>query len=149
MNAYHNHYRNNEILTASPAQLLIMFYDGALKFIARAEMALEAKNMEAKGTAINKAIAILAELSATLDHEVGGEIAANLEGLYDFMIRELSQFNLKNDPSKLPAVVNMLSGLRETWVQAIDVVQREGGGKSEMNNSAVNVGLGRGYGRAY
>lgn len=149
MNAYHNHYRNNEILTASPAQLLIMFYDAAIKFVKRAEMALEDRNMEAKGVAINRAIAILAELSATLDHEVGGEISANLERLYDYMIRELSQFNLKNDPSKLPPVVNMLSGLRETWVQAIEEVQKAAGGKPEETNSAVNVGLGRGYGRSF
>ena len=139
MNAYLNQYQNNQIQTASPAQLLIMFYDGAIRSVKEAAVAIPAGQMERKGKAISKCIALVSELSATLDHKIGGEIASNLEALYDFMIRELTQANLKNDPDRLQVVQKMLEELRETWIEAIGMVQ-SGRSQVEHEQSPAKTG---------
>lgn len=127
MNAFYNQYQNNQVTTASPEQLLIMMYDGAIRFVRQAAEAMAAGERVRKLESISKAIGIVSELANTLDHEVGGEIAENLDALYHFMIRELTQANLKNDADKLRVVEELLSGLRETWVQAIEISRQEKG----------------------
>ena len=123
--AYMNQYFENQVNTASPEQLLIMLYNGAIRFVGEAEEAMTSKKIAYRGERISKAIAILSELSATLDHEIGGEIAANLESLYDYMIRTLLAANIQDDASKLVEVREMLSGMRDTWLDAIDKVRSE------------------------
>ena len=123
--AYMNQYFENQVNTASPEQLLIMLYNGAIRFVGEAEEAMANKKIAYRGERISKAIAILSELSATLDHEIGGEIAANLESLYDYMIRTLLAANIQDDASKLVEVREMLSGMRDTWLDAIDKVRSE------------------------
>ena len=123
--AYMNQYFENQVNTASPEQLLIMLYNGAIRFVGEAEEAMANKKIAYRGERISKAIAILSELSATLDHEIGGEIAANLESLYDYMIRTLLAANIQDDASKLVEVREMLSGMRDTWLDAIDQVRSE------------------------
>lgn len=125
MNAYMNQYQNNQVSTATPEQLLIMLYDGAIRFVRQAIAALDAKNMEEKSRYINKASAIVSEFRATLDHGIGGEISASLDDLYDFMLREMVKGNIKNDPEPLRVVENLLSDLRETWMQAIEINRQE------------------------
>lgn len=145
MNAYLNQYHNNQIQTASPAQLLVMFYDGAIRLTKAAATAIDEGDMERKGQAVGKCVAIVGELSATLDHEVGGDIAANLDALYDFMIRELTQANLQNDAERIGVVQRLLCELRETWIEAIGIVQRQGAGASAGKSPAKG---GERHGRA-
>jgi len=128
MNAYFNQYQNNQVTTASPEQLLILLYDGAIRFVRQAAEAMATGERVRKLESISKALGVIAELANTLDHEVGGEIAENLDALYHFMIRELTQANLKNDAEKLKVVEDMLCGLRETWMQAIEINRQEKGG---------------------
>lgn len=123
--AYMSQYFENQVNTASPEQLLIMLYNGAIRFVGEAEEAMANKKIAYRGERISKAIAILSELSATLDHEIGGEIAADLESLYDYMIRTLLAANIQDDASKLVEVREMLSGMRDTWLDAIDKVRSE------------------------
>jgi len=125
MNAYMNQYQQNHIATASPEQILIMLYDGALRFLGQAASGIEAGDRELRTRYINKSIAILSELSATLDHEIGGDISANLAALYDYMIRELMSANANNDIQPLRVVEKMLAELRETWMQAIEINRQE------------------------
>jgi len=125
MNAYMNQYQQNHIATASPEQILIMLYDGALRFLGQAASGIEAGDRELRTRYINKSIAILSELSATLDHEIGGDISANLAALYDYMIRELMSANASNDIQPLRVVEKMLAELRETWMQAIEINRQE------------------------
>lgn len=120
-NTYSENYLKNQIESASKEQLLIMFYEGAIRFVTRAEIALRDKNFEQKNHCINKASAIIAELSATLDHEIGGQIAADLEALYDFMNRELIVANVKNSLVSLETVKKLLTDLNGTWKQAIEI----------------------------
>jgi len=139
--AYYNQYLENQVNNASPEELLVMLYNGAIRFISEAEHAMEARQIGRQGMLIGKVINIINELSATLDHEIGGEIAADLEALYDFMSRELLLANVNDDLGRLIQVRKLLSGLRDTWVKAIEqitaepVVKEDGAG---MNSQADN-----------
>jgi flagellar protein FliS len=120
-NAYSENYLRNQIESASKEQLLIMFYDGAIRFVTRAENAIRENNIEQRNYCINKASAIIAELSVTLDHGIGGKIAADLEALYDFMHRELIKANVENSLTSLETVKTLLTDLSETWKRAIEI----------------------------
>lgn len=123
MNAYFNQYRATQVQTASPEQILVMLYDGAIRFVCQGREAMAQGQIAKKSEVIGRAVAIVTELSNTLDHEIGGEVAENLDALYNFMARELTRANLKNDPQPLDAVENILSELREAWVEAIQIVK--------------------------
>ena len=121
MNAYLDQYQQNHIYTATPEQILIMLYDGAIRFTRQAMMADEQGNQVHKLERISKTMAIIVEFSNTLNHEIGGKIAADLDGLYQFMIRELSAARKDTTGEKLKTVEGLLVDLRETWGQAIDI----------------------------
>ncbi len=76
---------------------------------------------------------IVREQTDTLDHEAAPEIAGNLEALYDYFVRELVQVNLTNEGSGLKVVERLLRELRETWVEAIGIAQREESAASEQS----------------
>jgi len=118
MNGYVNQYKNNQVLNASPEQILIMLYDGALRFIRQAKAAIEAGDIAEKCRAISKTVAIVAEFSNTLDRENGGEIAEDLSRLYDFSLRELSMANIKNDAARLEPIEKILQDLRDGFAEA-------------------------------
>ena len=124
MNAYMNQYQNNQVTTASPEQVLIMLYDGAIRFVRQAKQAIAENRPGDKATAISKAIAIITEFSNTLDYEVGGEIAQDLSRLYDFMVRELSAVNVRNNPERLDPVEKILQELRDAFVTAAEINRR-------------------------
>lgn len=125
MNAYANQYQNNQIATASREQILLMLYDGAIRFSKQAKHAIEQDNMEDKAKFISKTMAIITEFSNSLDHEIGGEIAANLDALYNYMLQELTKANVKHKPEPIDGVCNMLCELREAWAEAINIVSNE------------------------
>ncbi len=121
MNAYSNHYKNNQILTASPDQILVMLFDGAIRFVRQARFAIDEKRLADKSNAIARAIAIVTEFSNTLNHDVGGDIAADLSRLYDFVIRELSAVNAHNEIKRLDPVEKILLDLREGFAGAAEI----------------------------
>ena len=124
MNPYLKQYRQNQIETASPEQILIMLYDGAIRFVSQARAAIESGDRIGRLEPISRALAIVTELSNTLDHTIGGEIAENLDALYHYMIRNLSQANLNNDAAPLKPVETILRDLRVTWAEAVEIVRR-------------------------
>jgi flagellar secretion chaperone FliS len=124
MNAY-NQYQENQILSASAEQILLMLYDGAIRFTRQAITGIESNNLSQFHKGIKNSMAIITEFSHSLDHTIGGKIADNLEALYDFMIRELLMANLRKDIEKLQVVEKMLMDLRSTWAEAIDINTRE------------------------
>lgn len=119
MNAYMNQYQQNQITTASPEKLLLMLYDGAIRFTRRARQAMAEGDHATRRHFIGKTMAIVTEFSNTLDHEIGGEIATNLDALYHFMIQELTTANMKKTEEPLQVVENLLVDLRGTWAEAI------------------------------
>jgi len=133
MNMHSTDYLKNQIATASREQLLIMFYDGAIRFTGQARQAIKNKDITGRNYGINKASAIITELAATLDHEIGGQIADNLDALYAYMLNELNLANIKNDDNRLKIVEEMLTELRQTWLEAINIQRREAQGATAPN----------------
>ncbi|SCU73929.1 flagellar protein potentiates polymerization [Cupriavidus necator] len=108
-------------MSASPHKLIVMLYDGARAAIARAKFHLESGNIAERGNAISKAIDIIDNgLRAVLDHEAGGEISANLESLYEYMVRRLMLANLRSDAALLAEVDTLLESLASAWAQIDD-----------------------------
>lgn len=120
-----NAYQQNQIKTASPEQILLMLYDGAIRFTRQAISGVENNDAKMRRYGISKAMAIITEFSNSLDREVGGKIAEDLDALYDYMIRELTSVNLNTDIEKLRVVENLLVDLRQTWGEAVEIVRKE------------------------
>jgi flagellar protein FliS len=102
---------------ASPYRLIQMLFEAALGRIAAARGHMERGEIAAKGVAIGKAISIVAGLRKSLNHEAGGEIAANLERLYDYYERRLLEANTSNDPRLLDEVTRLLGEIKSAWDQ--------------------------------
>ncbi len=128
MNGYTNQYLANQIASASPEQLLLMFYDGAIRFTTLAMKAIEENDIPKRSYYINKASAIVTELDATLDRDRDPQLAENLDALYSYMLREYMSANRDNDVEPLKVIVTMLKELRETWAQAAAIYRQEQAG---------------------
>lgn len=112
-------YRANQVMTADPGTILLLLYQGAIDFLQQARAGLEKKDMAEKGQNINRALAIISELLASLNFEIGGEVARNLESLYLFLIDHITNANLRNDAKLLEDAVSMLLTLKEGWEGAV------------------------------
>jgi flagellar protein FliS len=122
--AYARQYQAQAVLSASPGQLVLMLYDGALKFLRQAADGFSPQHDELQRisqvhTALGKAGAILAELQANLDLESGGEYAANLDRLYDYYQRRLHDANIKKDLAGIEEVQRLLTELRDGWAEML------------------------------
>jgi flagellar protein FliS len=120
-----NQYQQNQVNTASPEQILLMLYDGAIRFTRRAIAGIEENQPELRISGVSKTMAIIAEFSNSLNHDVGGQIAEDLDALYHFMMRELTSANLNNDVKKLRTVEQLLMDLRLTWGEAVEINKKE------------------------
>jgi flagellar protein FliS len=112
------------VKTANRGQLLIMLYEAAIKNVKKASDCIDRKDMAGKGTAIVKAHDIINELNNTLDFEVGGQVAKDLERLYFFMTDQLIKANLENAKEPLQQVQKLMETLLEGWRVAVDQVNR-------------------------
>ncbi|MBS1156172.1 MAG: flagellar export chaperone FliS [Proteobacteria bacterium] len=118
LNAYGKQNLEAQVEAASPHRLILMLFEGAIKSCHLAKIHMQNGAIAEKGMAVSKAIAIIQEgLRLSLDKEQGGELAANLDALYEYMGRRLLQANLHNDPGILDEVLTLLSGLKESWEQ--------------------------------
>ncbi|MHC4114909.1 MAG: flagellar export chaperone FliS [Planctomycetota bacterium] len=108
-------YQETSVTTQNKGKLVVMLYEGAIKFLKLAIKEIEAGNTEEKGKYISKAIDIIFELNAVLDMEAGGEVAANLRKLYLFMGRHLTEANTKQDIGKIEEVIKLLEELNQSW----------------------------------
>ena len=113
-------YQSNAITTQSRGGLIVMLYDGAIRSIRQAIIALEAGNLSAKGEYVAKATDIIVELNSVLDMDEGGEIASDLRRLYEFMIEHLTKAHIKNDPEMFGEVISLLDDLNQGWKAIVD-----------------------------
>lgn len=120
-----NPYQNTQITTASPEKILVMLYDGAIKFTLLAEERIKQKDMAGKGTYIGKSLDIVNELMATLNHEIGGKVAGDLEQLYMYLIDQYTSANLNNDLAPLQNAHSILVTLRDAWKEATEIWYQE------------------------
>lgn len=116
-------YRKTAITTASPLQLVVMLYDGALRFMHQGKQAIIDGNLAEQNEKLQRAQRIISELTACLDMEQGGEIAQNLFALYDFAYNRLVTANLEDRADYVDQAIKVFSELRESWVQ-VEAQQR-------------------------
>ena len=126
-------YKAAHIETATPERLLVMLYDGALKYLGLAVQTIDGKDIEGTHRNLLKAEAIVLELMSVLDMEIGGELAANLFNLYDYMYRQLVKANIHRDPEPVKEVMGLLEPLRNAWNEASEMVaQMRAEGKFDL-----------------
>lgn len=122
----YSQYQKTQVTTASREKILLMLYEGAIRFTKHAHAALKQGKIADKGKYISKATAILSELMATLDFKAGGQLAVDLENLYVFMIDKLIEGNIKNDPECLEQVEKLLLTLYEAWKDVVENPREDG-----------------------
>ncbi|MDW8467988.1 MAG: flagellar export chaperone FliS [Burkholderiales bacterium] len=114
--AYGRVQTETDVATADPHKLVGLLFDAALAAVYRAAERMRARDFATKGTAISRAIQIIEQgLAASLDLSAGGELAARLAELYDYMSRRLLLASARNDPEGLEEVARLLAELREAW----------------------------------
>jgi len=122
---YARTYRANSVLTASPGQLVLMLYDGALRSLAlaregfaRPERVL--RRIELINAQLLKAQNIILDLQSTLNHEAGGEFSRTLDQLYDYYARRLWEANIRKEEAPVIEVERMLRELRDGWAEMLN-----------------------------
>ncbi len=101
---------------ADPHKLILLLFSGVQAAIGQAQAALQMNQIAEKGKSISRAIDIISNgLKVSLDHEQGGEIAARLDALYDYMVMRLLHANIKNDPKALDEVSGLLEEIHSAW----------------------------------
>ena len=110
-------YRRTEAQSRSPVELVLMLYDGAIRFVGEARSAVDRRDIAARGEAISRALAVVSELQNTLDVSTGGDIARQLDRLYSYINTRLLDVSLKRDAAALDEVQKLLTTLRDGWSQ--------------------------------
>jgi flagellar protein FliS len=110
-------YRQTEVQSRTPLELVVMMYDGALRFIAQARDAIERKDIRARQKAIARALTIISELQSTLDMEKGGVISEKLDSLYVYINGRLIDASSKQDARPIEEAARLLTTLRDSWAE--------------------------------
>jgi flagellar secretion chaperone FliS len=133
-------YRTVSIDTASPGKLILMLYDGALRFLRAAEDGFRLENPGARAEAVHnnlmRAQEIIAELQRCLNVRDGGEFAINMFRLYDFMVMRLIEANMKKQPENVRVVIQLLGEVREAWDQ---MLREQGAGAMQSASLSMSA----------
>lgn len=108
-------YRQTEVRSRTPLELVVMLYDGALAFMTAAQDAIRRGDIPARKIALSKTLAIVSELQSTLNMDQGGEIAASLDELYRWSSVRLIDAAVQNDPAPIEEVAQVFRTLRDGW----------------------------------
>ncbi len=108
-------YRRTQAEAGTPLELVVMLYDGALRFLAQASDAMAQRDIRSRHIALDKTLAILGHLQSTLDTERGGALAEELDRLYTYMSSRLLEGAARSDPQALAEVSKLLANLRDAW----------------------------------
>ena len=118
-------YKKTSVESAGKEKLLLLMYEGAIKFIKKSILAVDNGNIAAKGENIGYAYDVIMELNNTLDHKIGGEIAASLEQLYMFITDKLVQANIENKREHLVDALKVTETLYSGWKEAIEKLKKQ------------------------
>ncbi len=110
-----NAYRRTQATAGTPLELVVMLYDGALRFLSDAQDAMTRRDIKARHVALDKTLAIVGHLQSTLDTERGGAVAFELDRLYSYISGRLLEGAARNDPKALVEATGLLSNLRDAW----------------------------------
>ncbi len=125
-----NAYLRTKVMTASPAELRLLLFDGAIKFALQGREGLAQRDFEKSYEGLSQAKSILMELITSLRPEVDPELCSRLSGLYTYMYRQLMEASLERKPEMVDEVVELLEYERETWSLLIEKLAKEKGGAS-------------------
>jgi len=132
-------YLRNAILTATPEQLHLMLYDGAIRFALKGQEAIRAKDREAAFNALERAQRIVLELAAGLRREINPELVDRMGALYSFIYRRLVDANVNQDEQALEEALRILRYQRETWVLVMEKLKKELPGGTPPRPAAAPV----------
>lgn len=118
-----NAYKQNSVTTASPGELTLMLYNGCLKFLNRAKLAIADKNIEERNHYIQRSQAIIGELMSTLNMDM--EISKQMLPLYEYMNRRLTEANIQNDSAIIEEVEGLVTEFRDTWKEVIKITRQQ------------------------
>ncbi len=110
-----NQYLKTQVTTVDGGKLIVLLYEGAIKFLSKALDGIQEHDTVKRHNHIARVINIIEELKNSLNFSQGGEIAHSLNALYLFMNRHLTTANIKNDPKMVQEVIHILSSLKEAW----------------------------------
>ncbi len=116
-------YLENAIMTATPEELTLMLYDGAIKFANKAIVYIEMNNIEEAHKSIMRVQDIFTELMSTLNMDY--ELSENLYNLYEFISHSMREANIKKDIELIKEMIEMTRELREAWAQAMKIAKKE------------------------
>jgi flagellar protein FliS len=119
-------YQSTQVTTAKPEKILLMLYEGCIKYVKISRIKMKEKKISEKGKNISKALAIVSELMNTLDHEVGGQLSQDLENLYMFIMDKLIDANIHNKIEDLDIVEKLLTTLYEAWTDVVNYPRPDG-----------------------
>ncbi|TDT50616.1 flagellar export chaperone FliS [Fonticella tunisiensis] len=119
-----NAYQQNSVNTASREKLLLMLYDGLVKFIKLGISGIEERDIQKSNTNLIKAQNILLELMATLNMKIGGELSKSLMLLYDYMYRRLIEANVKKDPEIAKEILGYAEELKDAFEKAYQQIKK-------------------------
>lgn len=122
MNNVLNQYKQNAVYTATPEELTLMLYDGCIKFMNMAKYHIEKGNVPKAHESLIRAQDIIYELRATLDDKY--EISSNFRKLYDFVLDRLISANLRKEIKPIDEALEIITGLRDTWKEAMKQVKK-------------------------
>lgn len=108
-------YQNTQVQTASTGDLILLLYDGAIRFLSRAQLAIEEGRLDGASADIVRGQDIVLELMSGLSYEQGGDLAVNLRDLYLFMYNTLLKANVKKDVEQIGTVIRLLDRIRGAW----------------------------------
>jgi flagellar protein FliS len=119
-------YRKNAVNGASPLELVIMLYDGALRFMEAGKHAMQQGELAKQNHSLQRAQKIVTELMSCLDMKQGGEIAKNLLALYTYVLNQLVMANIEDNPEPVERSIRVMSELRESWAEIAKAPPAEG-----------------------
>ena len=129
-------YLRTKVMTATPEQLQLMLYDGAIRFAEQARVALAQKNFEVSFSCLSRATKIITELSSSLRHELAPELCGKLAALYNFVYFKLVEANIEHKIQSIDEALSILRYQRETWMLLLDQL-----GKSKAAKIATKIDL--------
>lgn len=134
-----NSYKSSTVNTATPGQLVLMLFDGALKFMTMAEAGMQMQDFRQRNEVVNnnliKAQNILSELQSSLDLKVPGDFAKTMFALYDFMIRQLQEANIQKTSAPIAIVKTQLKSIRDAWEEMLKKLMQ--GQAADMNLAGI------------
>jgi flagellar protein FliS len=133
-NVYAQNYLKAKVFTATPEQLQLMLYDGAIRFAEQGRLAIEKKSFEESYNALSRAMKIIVELSGSLNHKIAPDLCGKLAALYNYVYRNLVKASRERTVQPVEDALRILRHQRETWAMLLDQL-----GKQKAASAARNL----------